>query len=77
MPSIRASMLALGTPGRTLEDAYWDMFKAIFEEPQLLFEPLKQTVQIAPFFQMHRSSLIGVSQQVQENHLVALLESTL
>lgn len=58
-------------------DTYWDMFGAILEEPQLLFEPLKQAVQILPFFQMPQASLIGVCQQVQENHLVALLKSTL
>lgn len=58
-------------------DTYWDMFETIAEEPQYLFEPFQKKLQIIPFFKMYRSSIIGVSQQVQYLHLKELLKSIL
>ena len=52
-------------------DAYPDMFQAIFDEPYSHFEPLKDSVTVLPLFRMYHSSIIGVSQQVQEAYLRA------
>ena len=63
--------------GGTSIDHYWDMFAEMVTTPPTFFEPLKGNVQIIPFFKVHRSSILGVSQQVQERYLNTLLESTL
>lgn len=58
-------------------DNYWDMFAELVTTPPSYFEPLKGKIQIIPFFKIYHSSILGVSQQVQEQYLNALLESTL
>ena len=58
-------------------DLYWDMFQELMEEPLPLFAPFKNRLQIAPFFKMYQSSIIGVSGQVQEQYLRMLLKNVL
>lgn len=58
-------------------DSYWDMFEAIFQDRDFYFEPFKQSLKIVPFFKIYQSSILGVSQQVQDRYLRKLLESTL
>lgn len=58
-------------------DHYWDMFQEIMEDPQILFAPFRGRLKIVPFYKMYQSSIIGVSCQVQEQHLNALLKNVL
>ncbi|MBQ6833853.1 MAG: ROK family transcriptional regulator [Lachnospiraceae bacterium] len=62
--------------GNTI-DTYWDMFRDALNDRDFYFEPLRETLQIVPFFKIYQSSILGVSQQVQDLHLKKLLESTL
>lgn len=58
-------------------DLYWDMFQGLMDEPLPLFAPFRNRLQITPFFKMYQSSIIGVSGQVQEQHLRVLLKNAL
>lgn len=58
-------------------DQYWDMFEAIVKEPLPLFYPFRGRLKISHFYKKYQSSIIGVSQHVQDVHLKKLLQSTL
>ena len=58
-------------------DLYWDMFQGLMDEPLPLFAPFRNRLQITPFFKMYQSSIIGVSGQVQDQHLRMLLKNVL
>lgn len=62
--------------GSTIE-TYWDMFGDALNDRDFYFEPFRDSLQIIPFFKIYESSILGVSQQVQDLHLKKLLESTL
>ena len=62
--------------GNTL-DLYWDMFENALEDRSFYFEPFKDSLKVVPFFKIYESSILGVSQQVQDLHLKKLLEKTL
>lgn len=62
--------------GNTI-DTYWDMFGGALQDRDCYFEPFKDSLQVIPFFKIHQSSILGVTQQVQDYHLKKLLESTL
>ena len=57
-------------------DLYSDMFQEILQNPQYLFEPFKDNnMKIVSFFKMYKSSILGVTKQVQENYWKSLLKS--
>jgi len=58
-------------------DNYWDMFGDSLNDRDFYFEPFRDSLRIVPFFKIYESSILGVSQQVQEQHLKKLLKSTL
>ena len=58
-------------------DQYWDMFEEIIKEPLPLFYPFHGRLTVQHFYKKYQSSIIGVSQHVQDVHLKKLLKSTL
>ncbi len=58
-------------------DQYWDMFEEIIKEPLPLFYPFRKRLVVQHFYKKYQSSIIGVSQHVQDVHLKELLKSTL
>ncbi len=58
-------------------DQYRDMFEEITKDPLPLFYPFRGRLTVQYFYKKYRSSIIGVSQHVQDIHLKKLLKSTL